>query len=109
LRLLEESHDDLTFLVGADQFADFRNWREPGAILELARLAVASRPGFEEEELRPVLAALARPDRVSFFPIPPLPLSSEQIRARVRQGMPIDELVPGAVVAEIVRLGLYRR
>jgi nicotinate-nucleotide adenylyltransferase len=109
LRLLAESHDDLTFLVGADQFADFRNWREPGAILELARLAVASRPGFEEEELRPVLAALARPDRVSFFPIPPLPLSSEQIRARVRQGLPIDELVPGAVVAEIEGLGLYRR
>ena len=98
LRLLAETDDDLTFLVGADQFAGFRSWREPGAILGLARLAVASRPGFEEEELRPVLAALARPDRVSFFPIPPHPLSSEQIRARVREGLPIDELVPGAVV-----------
>ena len=108
LRLLAGSHDDLTLLVGADQFAGFRSWREPDAILELARLAVASRPGYEEEALSPVLSALARPDRVSFFPIPAHPVSSEQIRARLRDGLQIDDLVPSAVVAEIARLGLYQ-
>jgi nicotinate-nucleotide adenylyltransferase len=109
LRLLSESHDDLTLLVGADQFAGFRSWHEPDAILELARLAVATRPGYEEEALSPVLAGLARPERVSFFPIPAHPVSSEQIRARVRDGLPIDDLVPSAVVAEIARLDLYER
>lgn len=109
LRLLRESHDDLTLLVGADQFAGFRSWHEPDAILELARLAVASRPGYEEEALSPVLAALAQPERVSFFPIPAHPVSSEQIRARVREGLPIGDLVPSEVVAEITDLGLYKR
>ena len=109
LRLLKESHDDLTVLVGADQFAGFRSWREPDTILELARLAVASRPGYEEEALSAVLVTLARPERVSFFPIPAHPVSSEQIRARVRDGLPIDDLVPSAVVVEIARLGLYQR
>jgi nicotinate-nucleotide adenylyltransferase len=109
LRLLSESHDDLTLLVGADQFAGFRNWREPDAILELARLAVASRPGYEEEALSPVLAALVQPERVSFFPIPAHPVSSEQIRARAHDGLPIDDLIPSAVAAEIARLGLYKR
>ena len=109
LRLLRGSHDDdLTLLVGADQFAGFPGWREPDAILELARLAVASRPGYEEKELSSVPAALARPERVGFVPIPAHLVSSEQIRARVREGLPIDDLVPAVVVDEIARLGLYR-
>lgn len=108
LRRLRNSYDDLTVLIGADQFAGFLGWREPETILELARLAVASRPGYEDEALQPVLAALARPERVSFFPIPAHPVSSQEIRARVRDGLSIDDLVPPAVAGEIARLGLYR-
>jgi nicotinate-nucleotide adenylyltransferase len=108
LRLLAESGDDLTLLVGADQFAGFLGWRDPETILELARLAVASRPGYGNRELEPVLAGLSQPERVSFFAIPAHPVSSEQIRARVRDGLPIDELVPSPVAEEIARLELYR-
>jgi nicotinate-nucleotide adenylyltransferase len=105
---LRESYEDLMLLVGADQFAGFLRWREPDRILELASLAVASRPGFGDEELRPVLDALERPERVSFFPIPAHSISSREIRARVRDGLPVDNFVSGAVAAEIDRLGLYR-
>jgi nicotinate-nucleotide adenylyltransferase len=108
LRRLNESGDDLCLLVGADQFAGFSGWREPEAILKLASLAVASRPGYDDEELQPVLAALAQPERVTFFPIPAHPISSIEIRARVHDGLSIDDLVPGSVAAEIARLGLYR-
>ncbi len=107
LRRLSESCDDLALLVGADQFADFLGWREPDAILELASLAVATRPGYDYEELRPVLTALNQPERVSFFSIPPHPDSSRDIRARAHDGLPIDGLVPRSVAAEIARLGLY--
>jgi nicotinate-nucleotide adenylyltransferase len=105
---LRNSYDDLTLLIGADQFAGFLGWREPDTILELARLAVASRPGYDDGVLQPVLAALARPERVSFFPIPAHPVSSQEIRARVRDGLSIDDLVPRAVADEIACLGLYR-
>jgi nicotinate-nucleotide adenylyltransferase len=108
LRRLSESCDDLALLVGADQFAGFLSWREPEAILKLASLAVASRPGCDYEELRPVLAALDRPERVVFFSISPHPVSSREIRARVHDGLPIEQLVPTAVTNEIARLGLYR-
>ena len=107
LHRLRESFSDLTLLVGADQFAGFLRWREPGTILELASLAVANRPGYDEEELRPVLAALDRPERVSFFSIPAHSVSSQEIRTRVRDGLSIDDLVPRPVAAEIDRLGLY--
>lgn len=96
------------FLVGADELADFPGWKEPERVLELARLGVATRPGLDRTRLDAVLARLDRPDRVAFFEIEPLPVSSSEIRARVAAGEPIDGLVPPAVAVEIDRLGLYR-
>ena len=100
--------DDPLFLVGADEFVSFRSWKEPSRVLELARLGVATRPGVDPAAIAEVLAALERPDRVSFFEIEPLPVSSSDIRARAAAGEPIADLVPPAVAAEVDRLGLYR-
>jgi nicotinate-nucleotide adenylyltransferase len=100
--------DDPLFLVGADEFAAFLGWKEPARVLELARLGVATRPGVDRARLDAVLARLDRPERVSFFEIDPLPVSSSGIRARAAAGEPLDGLVPAAVAAEIARLGLYR-
>jgi nicotinate-nucleotide adenylyltransferase len=107
--MLREGHFvDPLFLIGADEFCDFLSWKEPGAVLELARLGVATRPGFPRERLDGVLAQLERPDRVEFFEIEPVPASSSEIRARVARGEPIAGLVPDAVAGLIGRLGLYR-
>ena len=100
--------EDPLFLVGADEFCDFLDWKDPNGVLALARLGVATRPGYPRERLDRVLAALDHPDRVAFFDIEPLDVSSSEIRARVARGEPIDGLVPEAVAAEITRRGLYR-
>lgn len=100
--------DDPIFLVGADEFADFLAWKEPEAVLELARLAVATRPGYPRERLEPVLAQLQAPERVLFFEIDPVAVSSSEVRARIARGEPVDELIPAAVAAEIERRGLYQ-
>ena len=100
---------DPVFLLGADEFVSFPNWKEPARVLALARLGVATRPGVERERLEAVTAGLDRPDRVTFFPIEPLPVSSSAIRARVAARQSIDGLVPAAVAAEIEVLELYRR
>ena len=99
--------DDPVFLVGADEFASFLAWKDPARVLDLARLGVATRPGVDGAILDGVLARLDRPDRVVFFEIDPLPVSSSDIRARAAAGEPIAGLVPGAVEAEVARLGLY--
>ena len=101
------SLEDPVFLVGADEFATFLSWKEPDRVLELARLGVATRPGVGRSRLEDVLAALERPDRVVFFEIEPLPVSSSEIRARLARGEPIEGLVPASVTAEIARLSLY--
>ena len=100
--------DDPVFLVGADEFAAFLSWKEPERVLELARLGVATRPGVDRGRLDAVLARLERLERVSFFEIEPLPVSSSDIRARSAAGEPIDGLVPAGVAAEVARLDLYR-
>ena len=107
--LRERRFDDPVFLVGADQFADFLSWKEPDGVLELALLGVATRPGYPRRKLDPVLAALAHPERVTFFEIEPLDVSSSEVRDRVARDEPIGGLVPPAVAAEIARRGLYRR
>ena len=99
---------DPVFLVGADEFVSLPTWKQPARVLELARLGVATRPGIDGRQLDAVLATLERPDRVSFFPIDPLPVSSSEIRARAARGAPIDAFVPAPVAEEIARIGLYR-
>jgi nicotinate-nucleotide adenylyltransferase len=110
IELLESGRwGDPLFLVGADEFARFFEiWHRPEDVVELARLGVATRPGFERAVLEDVLSRLARPDRVEFFEIEPLPVSSHEIRDLVARGEPIDDLVPPAVASRIAELGLYR-
>jgi nicotinate-nucleotide adenylyltransferase len=99
---------DPVFVVGADQFCDFLAWKEPEEVLSLARLAVATRPGFPQARLDGVLARLARPERVLFFEIEPNPSASSDVRASVAAGRPLDGLVPPAVADLIRKRGLYR-
>jgi len=96
------------FLIGADQFADFLTWKDPEGVLALARIGVATRPGYPPERLDAVLRQLSRPGRVELFEIEPVPISSREIRDRVGRGESIDGLVPPAVAELIRSLGLYR-
>ena len=77
-------------------------------MLERARLAVATRPGFPRQELDGVLDALEWPERVVFFEIEPNPAASTDVRARAAAGESLDGLVPEAVAELIAERGLYR-
>jgi nicotinate-nucleotide adenylyltransferase len=100
-------HEPL-FVIGADEFCDFLEWKEPDAVLELARLAVATRPGYPHERLEAVLRELRRPQHVEFFEVEPVPVASRDIRMRAARGEPLDGLVPPAVAELIEHRGLYR-
>ena len=84
--------DDPVLLVGADQLADFPTWKEPEAVLGLARLAVAARPGFTPTDPQP---------GITFFEMEPTPISSTEIRRRVAAGESTDGFLSPAVAAEI--------
>jgi len=106
--LLEERRPaDAVFVIGGDELADFASWKNPGRVLELVRLAVALRPGVPDERVREALTRVPAPDRISFFEMRPVLVSSSEVRERVARGEPIDDLVPAQVAAAIARLGLY--
>jgi len=106
--LRAEPFDDPLFVIGADQFCDFPDWKEPEAVLERTRLAVATRPGFPPARLDAVLKTLRQPERVLVFDVEPNPAASRDIRSRVAAGEPLDGLVPPAVAVLIEERGLYR-
>jgi nicotinate-nucleotide adenylyltransferase len=106
--LEERQPENAVFLVGSDELAAFTSWKQPARVLELVSLGVAMRPGVPEDELLELSARLPAPDRISFFAMQPIPVSSREIRERIRIGEPIDDLVPPAVAEAISRLGLYR-
>lgn len=106
-RWAEEEWGDVVFLVGADQLADFRRWKDPDEILEHVRLGVATRPGYPRERLGPVLASFRRPERVELFEVPAVDVSSTEIRRRAARGEPFDDLVPPTVARLVVESGLY--
>jgi nicotinate-nucleotide adenylyltransferase len=107
--LRAESFDDPVFVVGADEFADFLTWKEPDTVLEHARLAVATRPGFSRERLDAVLEELDQPERVIFFDIEPNPAASRDIRGLAAAGAPLTGLVPDEVNDLIRERALYVR
>jgi nicotinate-nucleotide adenylyltransferase len=111
LTRLHERHPEhaLTFIVGGDMAHSMPAWREPEAILELAELGVAEREGLRRADIVEALAGLrGGAERVRFFDMPRLDISSTLIRDRVAAGQPIRYLVPDAVADAVQRTGIYR-
>jgi nicotinate-nucleotide adenylyltransferase len=107
LRAIKQSDPEaeLTFIVGADMARTLPAWREPRALVELARLAVAEREDAGRGEVLRALAPLGA--RVRFLEMGMLEVSSSMVRERVRDGEPIEGLVAPAVAEYIAAHGLY--
>jgi len=91
-------------IIGADQVAQFHEWREPEELTRLATLVVVDRSGLGGHSVAPAgLAVSWRSIEVTRIDV-----SSSQIRARVRAGRSIRYLVPEAVRGIIEERGLYR-
>ena len=110
----------LVLVLGADAFAGLPGWYRWREIIELAHIAVLSRPdahGLIDPRLEELLAmtGTAEPAQLSRSPagrvlrleIPPLPVSSTLIRARLGQGRNVRYLVPDPVIELIREQGWY--
>ncbi len=111
----------LVLVLGADAFHGLPSWNRWRELPELAHIAVLTRPdsqGLIDPRLEEMLAerATALPSdlaqsasgRVLRLEIPPLPISSTLIRARVKQRRCIRFLVPDPVIDFINQQALYR-
>jgi nicotinate-nucleotide adenylyltransferase len=90
----------LFFLIGADHLPQLPNWREAGELARLVEFVAIPRPGQGE-------VPFPAPFRGRWLAGVPLGVSSSQIRARVKAGLPCDHLVPPFVGEAIRNNGLY--
>ena len=102
LEALETPGRRLTLLMGQDQWATFHRWKAPRRILELARVAVLDRGGYDGP---PGPADGDWP--CVRVPVRRLEISSTEIRDRVRTGRSIRYLVPEPVRSLIESNTLY--
>lgn len=112
LRQVHEAspEDELTFIVGGDVAHGLPTWREPGEVLRLARLAVAERVGVGRDDiLERVGQVPGGHERVVFFDMPRMDISSSLVRRRIAEGRPVRYLVPDAVADRVASLEAYRR
>ena len=87
---------DLWFIMGADQLEGFAGWERPERIVQLARLAVAWRPGAGDPAMEHLAGPVAA-GRIDVIDMPEVPISSTEVRERLQAGRDITGLVPPGV------------
>jgi nicotinate-nucleotide adenylyltransferase len=92
-------------LLGQDQYAGLPTWHGANELVKLVTLAVAGRPGAPAapQGVHDRSLAGVRP-----LPLPPMDVSSTEVRKRCAAGQPIGYLVPEKVASYIEERGLYR-
>lgn len=118
-QLRQEYRDDtIDWIIGDDNLDRLLEWRSLDRILELANFVVLTRvrgvaahPAVPETLRQRVTVAESRSisGTMVFAENPSVPVSSTDIRRRVREGEPIEDLVPPPVSRYIHHYGLYRK
>lgn len=123
LRLSQGERRPLVLLMGADAFLGLAAWHRWRELFGLAHVAVVSRPSFAlaAEAMGDALAGEFRNRRstrvealasnpagaIVTFAMEAGTVSSTEVRARLRENGPVEELLPAAVLDYIRRHRLY--
>lgn len=111
----------LFFIIGTDAFADIAKWRAFPAVLDAAHFVVVTRPGTSLDaaiagtpELGPRIRRDAprdenAPTAVILMEARTRDISSTTVRARLKAGQAVDDLVPPPVARHIAKQTLYGR
>ncbi len=102
---------ELFFLMGADMLRDLPGWRKVAEVCRLATIVAVRRPDSGPLDFD-CLAQVTKSERIEHFrenqvEMPPIGLSSTEIRRRVGEGLSIRYQTPRAVEEYIREHGLY--
>jgi nicotinate-nucleotide adenylyltransferase len=96
------------FLLGWDSLAELPQWKESTKLIRLCKLVVVTRPGFNRPDLKALEAEVPGVTQsVVWLDIPPVDISSSDIRYNVARGLSIHGLVPIEVERYIEEHHLY--
>ena len=104
----EYPQDELVLLIGSDMMQTFDQWYRCEDILQLCTVCVTSRCEDGADIATEKTPAIFQAYPLLRSALPPFEVSSTQVRALIRQGLPTDGLLLPAVRAYIEERGLYR-
>lgn len=93
--------DQLYLVVGADAAIEMHSWEKGDELSKLSRLVVVTRPGFK------IPSKILGWEQWQSVEIPSLDISSTDLRRRVRDGRPLQFLLPEFAVEFIKDNELY--
>jgi len=102
LKELKKIYNEVEIIIGYDNIFSFHTWKEPDEIMKLAKIVVLKRksshpPQFEDKYYHQAVFVQTRG----------IEISATDIRERVKNEMPINFLVPPAVMEYIYKHKLY--
>jgi nicotinate-nucleotide adenylyltransferase len=96
------------FIVGADSLFQIENWYKPEKIFSLSKIVCTVRNEYDFDKIKQKGIELSRLGAdIIYMDIPKIDISSTEIRAKVKKGLPVSELVPQAVADYIIQEHLY--
>ncbi len=93
---------ELFFITGADSVLELDTWRDSKLIYDYGHLIGATRPGYTVGKAPKVA------ERVIWMEIPALGISATDIRRRLRENLPVTNLLPAGVLEYIKSRRLYQ-
>lgn len=93
--------DEIIFIIGADNITEMEGWYKPDEILDIADVVAFNRPGFKPGGMYK--------SKIRLLSMPPVDISSTEIRSKVAEKEDIKNLVPDRVREYIEKNSLYRK
>ncbi|UCE65579.1 MAG: nicotinate-nucleotide adenylyltransferase [Candidatus Zixiibacteriota bacterium] len=90
---------EIVFIIGADNISEMESWYLPDEILNAATVVAFNRPGFEPRG--------KYKSKIKMFNMPPVNISSTEIRDKIRAHEAVEGLLPKPVREYIERKSLY--
>lgn len=101
---------DLFFIIGADSAVELTKWYRIQEALDLCTFVVAARPGFAHKaELVKKSLQASELTHLVWVQTPEIAISSTEIRNNIKENLPIEGLMPPAVVEYIRQRDLYQK
>ena len=99
----QDPERELVLLLGGDQAAALGSWHDPAGVVSLvAEIGVAERAEAAREEIAARVADVqGAGEKLRFFDMPRIDISSSLVRRRAADGRPIRYLVPDKVASYI--------
>jgi len=91
---------EIVFIIGADNIVEMETWFKPEDILKTATVVAFNRPGFKPGG--------RYESKISMLEMPPVKISSTEIREKIRSGGDVTGLLPTEVLDYIEKNSLYR-